>query len=188
MLRRLGQVRVYLHGIRDQQGNRANERARPPVLKAVNWEMNSRKQAKEHRSASLGRQEGLLATAAEREHWSKTFLLKQTKASGGGPRGHRQAPRFAQKLKNGSENLFVDKEATLPTQQPTSDWQHLNKWHSGNNSSSASTKDGGFYCSQSDVRKTSPLTLKSQQMTTMRLRETDSVMNERVLHDLSGKV
>ena len=80
-----GQVRVYLHGIRDQQGSRANERARPPVLKAVNWEINARTQAQDHRSTSLGRQEGLLATAAEREHWSKTFLLKQTKAGGGGP-------------------------------------------------------------------------------------------------------
>ena len=33
-----GQVRVNLHESHDQQGSRANERARPPMLKAVSWE------------------------------------------------------------------------------------------------------------------------------------------------------
>ena len=51
-----GQVCVNLHGSRDQQGNRANERARPPVLGAVAWEINARTQAQGPRSQSLGRQ------------------------------------------------------------------------------------------------------------------------------------
>ena len=37
-LRRLVKFRVNLHESHDQQGSRANERARPPMLKVVSWE------------------------------------------------------------------------------------------------------------------------------------------------------
>ena len=53
-----GQVRVNLHGGRDHQGNRANERARPPVLAVVAWDINARTQTQGHRSPSLGLQRG----------------------------------------------------------------------------------------------------------------------------------
>ena len=47
---------MNLNESRDQQGNRASERARPPVLGAVVWEVHTRTQGQGHRSPSLGRQ------------------------------------------------------------------------------------------------------------------------------------
>ena len=46
-----GQVSVNLHGSRDQQGDRADERARPPVLGAGAWDQNA---GQGHRSPDLG--------------------------------------------------------------------------------------------------------------------------------------
>ena len=57
-----GQVCVNLHESRDQQGNQADERTRPPMLGAGAWEINTRKRAQGHRSPVLGRRRSSPAT------------------------------------------------------------------------------------------------------------------------------
>ena len=54
-----------------------------------------------------------VATAAEREHWSNTYYLKQTPAVGAGTIATTKHPFFAEKRKIGIENKFVDKETML---------------------------------------------------------------------------
>ena len=76
-----------------------------------------------------------VAPAAQREHWSNTWNLKQTTAGGAGiiATTTNQAPRFAESQRMASKTCWST-ERQRPTQPKISNWQwqYRSGWQGGN--------------------------------------------------------